>query len=508
MRKQVRVESPGVIGKNTSGIAHSLFNFCNHTKFGQMKKTLLLILVSLQMINVVIGQSGKETIKVVTLDFKERDAPDFGELKNIKKGKFFRIQINNFNNNLWKVSLASIDTVSSKPQTTPVFGNFDLDAIAKLAAGVSPLTTTVTESATFKDFGSQSSKMTEIIEDFSVGFTNKNKVITDEIKKHNQSLSQAKNTMTTVGKEIDDLKLEIYKIRLRSQLLENNTGSFDFNSTLNRIENIRKTTEQLRSELVRSKSSYESFSDSHQPEIGKDPELLKSDKALKELFEKSLTAVLEIQNSVTADKANELLTSVVSIANNTQNTYKSFPIQFMGEQTKVHISFVPRDEKSNLHSFSMPFTFPAVLRKYSVVGMSLYASSLKDDIYSTVKTKTNDSSYTYDFKKEDGNDLELGTAALLRFGSKFYKEFIGFHGTIGAGISISNKIRPRALVGAGFSFGGKHMFAVDFGLITGYVDRLSTTVNIAQTYPEKPENIVVSKLSAGGFGSLGYIYQF
>ncbi len=53
------------------------------------------------------------------------------------------------------------------------------------------------------------------------------------------------------------------------------------------------------------------------------------------------------------------------------------------------------------------------------------------------------------------------------------------------------------------------MFTFDVGGIFGYVDRLSSAyTGEDEELSAKPENVTVSKLSAGGFASIGYLYKF
>jgi hypothetical protein len=153
--------------------------------------------------------------------------------------------------------------------------------------------------------------------------------------------------------------------------------------------------------------------------------------------------------------------------------------------------------------------FPHKIKSYTSVGLSYYASTLYDKAYSTTKTIINDSTNHFKFTEEEDNNFELGLAALLRYGRKSKKHNFGGHFSVGAGVSLTNTIKPRFLFGGGFSIGKKHMLAVDLGGIVGYVDTLSKTIDLKKTdYPEKPETITVSKVGFGRFLSIGYIYQF
>lgn len=88
------------------------------------------------------------------------------------------------------------------------------------------------------------------------------------------------------------------------------------------------------------------------------------------------------------------------------------------------------------------------------------------------------------------------------------KNNYGFRGSIGAGVSVSNIVEPRALFGGGMSFGKKHMLAIDLGAIAGYADKKSNQIREGEDYLSVPSTIVVSRTGLGAFISIGYLYRF
>lgn len=223
-----------------------------------------------------------------------------------------------------------------------------------------------------------------------------------------------------------------------------------------------------------------------------------------------LITLADALSSISADKTNELFSTIVLLENNTNNTYTSLPIQFTGEQAKVKISIIPRDEKYNLQSYYTQIVYPQKIPNYIVVGLSLYGSSLYDKAYSIVETKGTDT--IYNIKKEENTSKgEIGIAALIHYGTILNENDtakLGAHVSLGAGISISDIIKPRFLFGGGLSYGEKHKFTFDCGIIVGYVNELSSNWNLSQPYPIKPEDITVLKIGVGIFWSIGYVYQF
>lgn len=465
-----------------------------------MKRTILQIFICIAFYNTILAQKNTIEINFGSMTI-EKNCID-----NIKRGDFYQIKINGLNQNLFKVSINSIDTSLSKPQSTPTFGNFNLDALSKAIAGISSSNISITQSEDWKAFLKTISNTKSLFPDPIITV---NSTIVDRMGDEKHILSKAKLSVENLAERIDNFKLEVYKHRLNSLKTTKTTNSFGFEQALIDLDSIRQDISTLKAQKTKDKNLYEAFSATNKVAIAKVKELESNDKLIKESYEKLLTSLTQALESISADKANELLSSIVFIENNADNTYTSLPIQYMGEQTKVQIAITPRDEKYNLQNYSTQIVFPDKIKSYVVVGVSFYGSSLYDKSYSTIKSALSDSTYSYSFKEENIGEAELGIAALLRYGTKVNDaNNFGVHGSFGAGVQLSNKIKPRMLLGGGFTIGDKHMLAFDFGGIAGYVDRLSSTVDLTQSYGENPESIVISKLDVGLFLSFGYTYQF
>lgn len=468
-----------------------------------MKTTAFTLIISCILINIVNAQ------KTIEIDFSTKENPIIN-VNNICVGDYYQVKIKNINLNLFKVSLTSVDTILSKPQQTPTFGNFDIDALSKVIAGISPQSTSV--SPIQKDMWQGFKEVYNTLKlksEFSASIITTNIGIIDRMEQEKKSISATKLSFEQMAFRIDNLKLEVYKVRLNSFRIETQSSTYNFTQALTEIENIRGDISELKTKILGKNTSYEEFSTNNKTAITGNPDLTTNDKAIKESYDKLISALSDAFASISAEKTNELLSTIVFIENNKSNTYTSLPLKFMGEQTKVRISIVPKDEKYNLQSYYTQIVFPQELKNYIVVGASFYVSNLYDNVYSTIKTQISDSTSAFRFKEENVGKAELGIAALLRYGKKLNdRNNFGGHFTIGAGMSISNKVKPRVLFGGGISLGEKHMLSVDLGGNVGYVDRLSDAIDLTTTYSERPENITVSKLGFGVFLSLGYIYQF
>jgi hypothetical protein len=433
----------------------------------------------------VCAQVGHESkSQVIEINFLQKSEPKF-HFCRIRKGDYYTIRINDINQNLFSIDLSVKDTLTGKPLETPGFGNFNLEALSKLATGIAPLSTSIS-------FGTQ---------------LRGDKVI-DSMVVYSNSFSVLMTRSLNIYDSIDSIKLEAYKIRLNALKLDNPGTKSSYNDMLTNLVKIRSNICTLKRDAVIKKEEYDIFSLRNKDTITANNRLNLMDKEIIDKYEKLIIIITDGSLAVNADKINELLMPLVLIENNKDNTYISMPFQFTGDEVKVRISIVPRDDKLNLQAYSTQIIFPPQ-KYYTHIGLSYYFSSLHDEPYSVADSIGNDTVTYYKIKKEDGSDFEMGLTTLLRYGIKFGEDdIVGFHGALGAGISLADKIKPRFFAGAGFSFGIKHMLAVDIGGIMGYAERLSDAADLSETYPDDPGEVTVSKAAFGFFGAIGYIYHF
>ena len=86
------------------------------------------------------------------------------------------------------------------------------------------------------------------------------------------------------------------------------------------------------------------------------------------------------------------------------------------------------------------------------------------------------------------------------------QENLSIQFSFGPGVSITNKLRPRFLIGGGFSYGNKHRVALDVGFIIGEVNQLSRQVS-KWGVNDSTSKLTVSDIKIGGFLSLGYHFN-
>lgn len=424
-------------------------------------------------------------------------------LNDIKPNEYYRIKITDINQNLYKVSINHSDTIVSKALQMPTFASFQLDEVSKVIAGISPGTTSsvlagLPQYGLYKDTApSENTKQkikgtVEQMQDYKI-----------KLEGYLQRLRLIKNGIEEM--QLYALNIHLSGLSLKKQKLEN----VGYKEVIDGIAAARKAISELQLEINAEQNNYLLFSQSNNTVIAENTSLKTTDAEIKSSFSLLLTGCSEASASVNADKLRDLLACIIVTENNSSKTYISMPIQFTKELATVEILVEPRKPEYLLQTYKSTISFPVGKLSYAGVGISFYGASLGNEKYSSEGFQVNDSVTNYRIKAEKKDKWEAGMAALLRLGTKFScNSNFGIHGTIGPGITISDKVKPRILAGGGLSVGNKHMFTFDLGGIFGYTDTLSEVYSVDKVTATKPESITVSRLKAGFFLSLGYLYHF
>ena len=148
-----------------------------------LNRIILSLFTCCSLLNLVTAQK----TETIVIDFSTKTNPKIPA--KIKEGEYYQIKIKNINLNLFKVSVTSIDTILSKPQQTPTFGNFSLDALSKAIEGISPLSTS----------GDKTKEVTAI----------ENEGIKTTMNEELDKLAHAKKSIDSIATRIDSLKLEV-----------------------------------------------------------------------------------------------------------------------------------------------------------------------------------------------------------------------------------------------------------------------------------------------------------
>lgn len=438
--------------------------------------------------------------------------------KDISEGEYYRLQIDNINLNMFKVSVNAIDTILSKKQETPSFGSLKLDDLAKISGNI------ISNSGLIASIDSQGKKQDAETNYQSLKddkkFEDEKLLKKDPILKRmaEEVVKQApiQDLLTTISDHIDKLKLKIFSHRLGAENQPHKVDynfdagvkeKFDFKQSYNDLLVQIRSAQQALKEANGYLDTYQKFYKVHKDEIDKNTDYKEKDLLIKEVYAKQIAVLSEVVTTFTADKIIAVFSPLVSLDQNSCAVYRSLPFYYGGEQAKVRISITPRDESKLSQKYTSTLVFPGVIRTYVTAGISLYAATLYDESY-IVNPLNEGGVKKFQIEREDPNKMEIGAAMLLKGGRKFgCKDFIGWHGQLGVGMSIASKTKPRVLFGGGLTFGRKHMLTLDVGGIAGYADRVNESV-LKSSYDEVPTNVIYSKLKVGLFGGLGYIYQF
>lgn len=488
-------------------------------------KTLVRIVLFLMPI--ICLSQGRDTIHknlpVVNFNFKNPNKIRIPS--EIKEGDFYRIHVKNINLNRYFISLKASDTVYSKPIEFPTFGSIDLSGLTDLASSLTSTVVALVPEATDSIIELEKAKSYD--DSF---FTNKVRTF-NNIYKLQDLVFKTKETeaekikkqiaindlkslefsgiLKTIKLAIDDKAFEYMEIRVLRKTPKNDTSkSINLKNDFIFFESIRSNLSILKKEIDLAKKSSVNFVEKT-PKIKtflRDPKNLE----LKDKFTKSenqislaLKKVITIKDIVSSKKIEQMMVSIMNLYQ--ENEYKSLPIQFNGEEAKVELFFIPKDSSSQLQKYSlMPIRFPRK-KAYWSVGSSMYYSNLKSDRAGYKTIRVNDSVSYGKLSMEQATAGELGTAILLRGGRKFDDKW-GYHLTVGTGVSVSENVLPRALIGGGFSFGKKHNFTFDVGLIFGNVKEVSESTDFSLEFTERPE-VLINQLKTSYFVGVGYSYH-
>ena len=457
----------------------------------------------------------------ITLDFSTKTFVNPHALDNLKQGNWYRLIIKHINLNLYKITFDKTDSILKPNISTPDFTPFNLDNLTKLVGSLGSPTTLASmlrDSLSLKQyFANTTTKSSEDLlkaREYNL-LLEQLEQIKERMDQEKLNLQKETIKLSDEKKAIDELYLKFYQYQLLSKTETDQTSdyialmqtSFNFAEVLKEIGDIRQDLNTLQKEAAAKADEYNNFSDNKKKEIEEAPSLKENDKKIKNSYSTTLSIVDKLSDNINADKVNQFLSAIVLQDNNKDFTYTSTPQQLNGDIGILHLTVEPRGDIS-LQKYITEIHFPKPQLFYIGVGASLYYSGLYDEAYSA-KTNENGTDTTYSLVNEDPKKNEFGMAILLRYGWKFDdKSTIGAHFTFGPAISISNKIKPRIVIGGGFSIGNENMLVIDAGLIGGYAERLSKAFILNQSYQDKPTQPTVSVLKTSWFISLGYLYRF
>lgn len=446
-------------------------------------KNYFTLLLTLFITTIAFGQ----TVHTITINFKEKSISPLPNRDSIKIGDYYQIYVKDINMNLWNINYSSKDSTLTTPLKTPTFEEISFTNLNSLVSSFNYFVDTQTVDV--KELSSIEKRFVKR----KGGQTTKNSC--EEFAGilsyfPNKGLGFFKPSIENAKKKYDKLRLNIhlYELNLLGENPVEQKG-YHYENALREVELIKETLLGTEEKVNEIRKSYDSVVNipANKVCLDKNKDLQTLHKKNLEIYNSFSAKIVEIRDQLKADKIMALVKNVRFLKNGV-NDYKSLPIQFNGEKTKVSLKFSPQKPEYNEQTYNMNFEFPKTnTNNYWSLGASFFASTLTDERFSIISQMPNDSTTTYSVIEEKEDKLELGVATMLRFGKKFEgKENLGYHGSFGAGVNIGKNVRPRLLFGAGISCGKKHSITFDAGLIAGYVDEKSNAISLQEVYAVNP----------------------
>ena len=455
---------------------------------------LLILIVTLLLLNQVKGQ------EIIQIDLTDT-ASHIGLNKKLRTGDWYQVRLKNINLNAFKVNVTTADSFYTFSLKTPSFKDLPTDLISTLSSDL------------------LSSIDISLFQDIDVGNTEK-------ILKNGNHFTEyvsASNPVSLLRYTATDIKQEIIQFKnsynakmlevdnLRNEAIVN--GKIDqcfHNLVYIRTNELRKELESLNIKIKLHLMAVNNFEAQNAVTISKAP--LKAEvQKLKEFNAELVKSQSKLNEALSVKQISPMLLQSRFFDKNNTMSYTTIPQRFNGTKSTVSILLTPRDSSYILNSYSTKFVIEQKKSFYFGTGLSFYISGLSDQNFSTVKeTSANDT--TYSVVAEDPTRFEVGISSLLRAG--LYHQYnnkveVGGHLSFGPGVSISEKVRPRILLGGGVSFGsGKHAISFDGGFIFGPVRQKSNSINDGDIFSERPEKLTVSTSETSLFASFGYMVKF
>lgn len=504
-----------------------------------MKQLSLLILFTFLLFGNLSAQVKEINLNEKYIEF-EFDSPNIITIpKRMNQGDFYKVVVRNINLNNYLVEMQVEDTVYySAAVDFPFFGSVDISSIEGIvgtfSAALSQVTTEKSDSLEiveikekFKIFHSKIVNLDSLLLIKNLDENNymySDPTVLQEIERVLENERKISVLLAEfLKKETDKINLlaiRFLETRIASKALDefnpNNPISTEeaINTSLSLIKNLnwlQKITDEV------SKRYVDYFNKSSVTDLIKQAGDIDSKKILKEkgeiekVYAEAKTKISQAKAEMNIEKVEKNIVSIHQLYNSA--IYTSLPIQFTGEEAELKMSFIPKDSASNLQTYHLsPIKF-GKSPWYWAVGPGMYYSEVENRRVGFETIQVNDSTQNFRVLREDPLQGEIGVSALFHAGYKLpiLNEFIGIHGSVGTGVSLSEEIRARMLYGGGIAFGKKNHLTLNIGWATGYVDRVSSSFAESdygiKLFVEKP-SVLVKHLRTEVFYNIGYVFTF
>ena len=465
---------------------------------------------------------GQETPKTLRINFSSTEVTGKDEIENLNPGDLFYVAIDSINLNLYKVLINKTDSTVVKPDSAGnLFANFDLESLTTLASSFSPIGGLI---GAFVSRGNDKILVHEgDIQDLAV--TKETPEAIDKEDAVSNVIETIEEAYVAFGEqlsELHELKKEYRKLvntytvsLLRYGMSLSNKEARktpwaklpDYGNIVDDFDKIYKDLTDLITANNNTFTEYTTQILPYSSVIYGVDSLRKSHEQIITYYEAQTKKLAEIEAKLDSSTYLPLLKSWIIGTNNSSNKFTSLPIQYSDQLNKLSIEIVPRNAEDRLQDYRTTLVFPSKEKEYFWgVSTGFYASSMTDEGYS-LRSEISESDTLFSIVEEDPGSFELGVNAMFRYGRRFFcADSFGWHLGFGPGLSISESIRSRLMLGGGIYGGKKQKILLDAGIILGSVDRLSNLYREGDPLSEQPDRLTVSKTTVGAYVSLSYLF--
>lgn len=452
-----------------------------------------------------------EPITTITLDFDCRcfEKSSLDVLNRLRPGQLYRLRILHINPLLYKITLGVRDTTTQAPLNFPTYATLGASDLAGLAAGLAPVAVALAPAT--EEAKTEKSRPTKAKKGEPGTQSAAQKVLDDyrpALRKHIEALA-------SLAQRVEATLLKYGNMAVLAQLDYTATHTptlptpADVAQALAELAAERQELAQLRQQAELANAEYAGVAAALRTTIDADDDLKQQRSRIDTTYQQFSATLTKVLASTAGEGVQALLKSLTNAANASALQYVSLPQQFTSDQSKLRIDIVPRGTDATAGEFHTQLIYPLTSRQFWGVSTGFFASRLGSEAYSARPTTLAGGATTYRLVAEDPGKFEYGLSAMVRYGTFLgpRSSAVGVHLGFGPALAVSNKVRPRLLLGGGLVAGRTHKLLADAGLALGYVDRLSRAYDLSTDYPTAPpDNPVVSTLKASFYFGLHYLF--
>ncbi len=459
-----------------------------------------------------VGSEYGHNISTITVDFRARN--NAIPICDFKRGMPVRVRVANYNPYLYKVTVDNKDSTVAPSGDVKLLSWFlDPSNLTAVSAGLSALNIvppSVSEETNMKYiektfwFGvpNQQSKVK-----IKKALEDKRKKVKEVIENYRRKVPKLQNQITNLNTQIED---SLYEASKALDFLNDLTpGCEKFTALDSNISKLERVFKILREEVAQNRIAIDTTSRNYIIEFleaedaaSTEPSYKAGDSLIRKFYSEA-TLLLRKMDSTLSYAELHKITSQLSSLKSLLTCYTSLPIYFTSDIKKFTIALTPWKDSTRLPSYITQFDLP--WRKNWIYGASagLYVSGLHNKGYSNRRNGGADTGRFMLVSDNPGGGLELGINGLAYAAWRIHESF--FTGiSIGAGMSIESKPKPRAFIGIPFIFGENNRVIVSVGCAAGYVQRLSSSYSTAVSYTGPQSGYMKDYLKANAFLSVHY----